>query len=99
MRRPPRSTLFPYTTLFRSAFDTGVEAFFGHNVLGSYTGLFIYRPAKGLPPSAMKRNSKFRTNRSSGAYGVQIPNLKPKTRNKSEIRRPKAQNCAKPGGF
>src|SRR5256885_11462101 len=24
IRRPPRSTLFPYTTLFRSAFDEGV---------------------------------------------------------------------------
>src|SRR5438552_11721658 len=23
IRRPPRSTLFPYTTLFRSTFDTG----------------------------------------------------------------------------
>src|SRR2546430_11118865 len=23
IRRPPRSTLFPYTTLFRSGFDTG----------------------------------------------------------------------------
>src|SRR5256885_12394109 len=30
IRRPPRSTLFPYTTLFRSAFDTefvGEESF------------------------------------------------------------------------
>src|SRR2546422_1784331 len=25
IRRPPRSTLFPYTTLFRSALDVGVE--------------------------------------------------------------------------
>src|SRR5256885_15905404 len=25
IRRPPRSTLFPYTTLFRSAFDGAVE--------------------------------------------------------------------------
>src|SRR5258708_10272476 len=24
IRRPPRSTLFPYTTLFRSAFDAGL---------------------------------------------------------------------------
>src|SRR5258708_23636804 len=27
IRRPPRSTLFPYTTLFRSKFGRGVEAF------------------------------------------------------------------------
>src|SRR6266542_5258701 len=25
IRRPPRSTLFPYTTLFRSAADTGAD--------------------------------------------------------------------------
>src|SRR3989449_6535396 len=25
IRRPPRSTLFPYTTLFRSPFPTGVD--------------------------------------------------------------------------
>src|ERR1044072_9326191 len=27
MRRPPRSTLFPYTTLFRSAFGVSVKGF------------------------------------------------------------------------
>src|SRR3712207_2278259 len=27
IRRPPRSTLFPYTTLFRSALDGGYEGF------------------------------------------------------------------------
>src|SRR3712207_8267687 len=26
IRRPPRSTLFPYTTLFRSAFTVSIEA-------------------------------------------------------------------------
>src|SRR3712207_7537978 len=26
IRRPPRSTLFPYTTLFRSSADEGIEA-------------------------------------------------------------------------
>src|SRR3712207_7650543 len=29
IRRPPRSTLFPYTTLFRSIDDTGNDAFDG----------------------------------------------------------------------
>src|SRR3712207_8501883 len=28
IRRPPRSTLFPYTTLFRSAVSTGIVALF-----------------------------------------------------------------------
>src|SRR3712207_7349852 len=30
IRRPPRSTLFPYTTLFRSVFVAGPGAVFGH---------------------------------------------------------------------
>src|SRR5437879_11653739 len=35
IRRPPRSTLFPYTTLFRSLFDTHVAArFLGEPALG-----------------------------------------------------------------
>src|SRR5258708_20865111 len=39
MRRPPRSTLFPYTTLFRSKGDTVVEANETFSVnLGAVTG-------------------------------------------------------------
>src|SRR2546422_6924580 len=34
IRRPPRSTLFPYTTLFRSLFECLVERLQGHS-LGS----------------------------------------------------------------
>src|SRR3989454_10165924 len=30
IRRPPRSTLFPYTTLFRSRFEWGLVAEIGH---------------------------------------------------------------------
>src|SRR5260370_27203417 len=30
IRRPPRSTLFPYTTLFRSELDHGIEHFLHH---------------------------------------------------------------------
>src|SRR2546426_2169593 len=29
IRRPPRSTLFPYTTLFRSALRAAIDAIFG----------------------------------------------------------------------
>src|SRR2546425_6364221 len=31
IRRPPRSTLFPYTTLFRSVSYTGIEDFLNHD--------------------------------------------------------------------
>src|SRR2546430_3747439 len=30
IRRPPRSTLFPYTTLFRSVLGAGADQFGGH---------------------------------------------------------------------
>src|SRR5438105_5186695 len=35
IRRPPRSTLFPYTTLFRSPFD-GQPYYLGAFLLGAY---------------------------------------------------------------
>src|SRR3712207_8626183 len=34
IRRPPRSTLFPYTTLFRSTLIIGLIGCFGMNVYG-----------------------------------------------------------------
>src|SRR5687768_18099000 len=32
IRRPPRSTLFPYTTLFRSAYEISADGFLRHMV-------------------------------------------------------------------
>src|SRR3712207_8462581 len=34
IRRPPRSTLFPYTTLFRSEVRRGLLAALGHHLVG-----------------------------------------------------------------
>src|SRR3712207_8813168 len=48
IRRPPRSTLFPYTTLFRSGFPTGLP-------LG-VTGLDTH-PSSSSPPSAHSHTS------------------------------------------
>src|SRR2546426_11739513 len=36
IRRPPRSTLFPYTTLFRSAFDEEPGVFFRGQLKGAW---------------------------------------------------------------
>src|SRR3712207_8652965 len=47
IRRPPRSTLFPYTTLFRSAVDVGREG-----VAGQRAEL-LPRPAPRLRHSAL----------------------------------------------
>src|SRR3712207_8497318 len=43
IRRPPRSTLFPYTTLFRSAGPAG-EGWFGFDAV---------RQLQGLPPEIL----------------------------------------------
>src|SRR5260370_19168204 len=40
IRRPPRSTLFPYTTLFRSVFEVG-EARVGEDLLDNIRGRFV----------------------------------------------------------
>src|SRR5690349_22686155 len=54
IRRPPRSTLFPYTTLFRSRFDCLVEAsreslVFGDRLIG---------PAASRPPQLRSEEHK-----------------------------------------
>src|SRR3712207_9306130 len=54
IRRPPRSTLFPYTTLFRSEFQNNaadIEAAGDHLYVGSYTqGLVIVNIASCNDP-------------------------------------------------
>src|SRR2546426_9924672 len=46
IRRPPRSTLFPYTTLFRSSIDEGAEQDFSRPVEPTRTrGPLVGQPA------------------------------------------------------
>src|SRR2546428_7276228 len=47
IRRPPRSTLFPYTTLFRSPRDQGRCLRRQHD---SLVGLYLVRPVRGDVP-------------------------------------------------
>src|SRR3712207_8701182 len=49
IRRPPRSTLFPYTTLFRSQHDEGVEREGGQHVQPAHP------PAPPPAPGAVRR--------------------------------------------
>src|SRR2546422_11245925 len=49
IRRPPRSTLFPYTTLFRSRLDTGpISDPASAPLVGRVLGFFLLR-AVGVP--------------------------------------------------
>src|SRR3712207_7871524 len=47
IRRPPRSTLFPYTTLFRSIYRDAGEAILGGQI--PYRDFFIEYPPGSLP--------------------------------------------------
>src|SRR3712207_6992239 len=49
IRRPPRSTLFPYTTLFRSRSQRTVRALAHPDALGWLRGMFGSRVTVGEP--------------------------------------------------
>src|SRR5256885_7888448 len=53
IRRPPRSTLFPYTTLFRSSFE-GVE---GESLVTGLTGLALSTGAACKDRKSTRLNS------------------------------------------
>src|SRR5260370_24392256 len=50
IRRPPRSTLFPYTTLFRSAVALDQERVLGLDDLDRVVGEVHHRAATGVDP-------------------------------------------------
>src|SRR5256885_11052368 len=51
IRRPPRSTLFPYTTLFRSIQLLEVRAHHAEVVIGDRAAVLVVRRAVGLEGS------------------------------------------------
>src|SRR3989449_6818765 len=65
IRRPPRSTLFPYTTLFRSVNTTDTTQLFGHlfwelaalgsNVSGDTLRIELVRPAIPTPAGPYRK--------------------------------------------
>src|SRR3712207_9542046 len=50
IRRPPRSTLFPYTTLFRSRLVGVAAEVLVHRALGDEARLLAHREAGAPPP-------------------------------------------------
>src|SRR5689334_24181914 len=80
IRRPPRSTLFPYTTLFRSgAVWLGADAVTEHGVInkiGSYTAALAARE-HGVPVWAIavrrkldRKSTRLNSSHSSISYAV-----------------------------
>src|SRR3989442_10668009 len=58
IRRPPRSTLFPYTTLFRSLFLTNNFRGFSLNFADLSDRSFLSAPTRTAPPiTVMLRNA------------------------------------------
>src|SRR5947208_11738840 len=85
MRRPPRSTLFPYTTLFRSEVDDGVGPELllqppveGHVVVGrGQRGVVVdgdrvlpEPPLRGLLPVADRKSTRLNSSHQIISYAV-----------------------------
>src|SRR5256885_11475582 len=78
IRRPPRSTLFPYTTLFRSV----VDELFGH-CSGSVSGFDVLEPLLG--PGRERRDRKStRLNSSHLVISYAVFCLKKKKKNNTQ---------------
>src|SRR5690242_21497334 len=74
IRRPPRSTLFPYTTLFRSDLDDQVPAGDrSHQVDGVH---------RGLGASEDRKRTRLNSSHMSISYAVFCLKKKKKTKNK-----------------
>src|SRR2546430_16060371 len=58
IRRPPRSTLFPYTTLFRSLDDTKAEAFSAHEITAQSIGASAPAPDSVTTHEATARSEE-----------------------------------------
>src|SRR2546429_6758657 len=86
IRRPPRSTLFPYTTLFRSKFQFFGERGHGHppggvRALGSGAGIADVLYA-GIRVSRARDRKSTRLNSSHGYISYAVFCLKKKKKNK-----------------
>src|SRR3712207_6912272 len=86
IRRPPRSTLFPYTTLFRSLFPTllamvefeswqaVVAVFAGLNVIQSVVGSYVEPRLSGtalsMSPFVDRKSTRLNSSHANISYAV-----------------------------
>src|SRR2546426_7554913 len=72
IRRPPRSTLFPYTTLFRSAWMVGdhLEWDVGAPQRLGLSGVWVDRGGRGLPPDRDRKSTRLNSSHLVISYAV-----------------------------
>src|SRR4051812_49687224 len=73
IRRPPRSTLFPYTTLFRSsavAAFGGLDAVFNNAGVGSMSRLHEYHPDEFRRGMLDRKSTRLNSSHMSISYAV-----------------------------
>src|SRR3712207_8991033 len=84
IRRPPRSTLFPYTTLFRSPFDRAVEDAVGDAVItraegqrylddlaaGSARGSFFFAGGSVVARGEDRKSTRLNSSHANISYAV-----------------------------
>src|SRR2546430_13064447 len=74
IRRPPRSTLFPYTTLFRSALRRGLRR--AADMVRTSTPLVLIRLGRagfsdvGLPETSDRKSTRLNSSHSQISYAV-----------------------------
>src|SRR2546423_2942275 len=70
IRRPPRSTLFPYTTLFRSHASPGPHRRRGMDPRRVHPTRTPIRPLQSTPPASRRRSEEHTSELQSLAYLV-----------------------------
>src|SRR3712207_9567748 len=80
IRRPPRSTLFPYTTLFRSA-QRGERIGVATNNVAEYRGLIagleLYREYAEGADLEVRLDSKLVVEQMAGNWKIKHPSMRP----------------------
>src|SRR3712207_7123252 len=76
IRRPPRSTRFPYTTLFRSGVEPGLAERLGHRLAAERAGLgqVALHPAPGAPVADVllqdRKSTRLNSSHANISYAV-----------------------------
>src|SRR2546430_3594976 len=87
IRRPPRSTLFPYTTLFRSVLDSGSECRTGAKVcfteIANAALILIFYSKRGYDRNVIPDRKSTRLNSSHSQISYAVFCLKKKTRERA----------------